>query len=878
MMKLHKMVSWLAVGILMSGTLQAVTDLNVTQAYSALRDGNRRYISGLTNLSARSFPHQNKARLDALATGGQHPFATIMTCSDSRVPPELVFDTGLGDVFVIRVAGNISDVDEVGSIEYGVGHLSTPVLVIMGHSSCGAVTAVGQGAELHGSIPELVDNIAPAARKARLQHPGVSGAELVEFAVVENVWQSIDDLFATSEEVRHLVENGSLRVLGAVYELGTGRVKWLGEHPDQDVLLSYSGGGGHGAPAAASHGAAVESHGDAAAAPEHGEPSTAAARTTSTRSSSTRAQTEHSSSRTELWLITIVLLSVGGIYLVLTKTKFSLENLKIRTKILALSAVVSAVFLVALIFASNRMALIGDGFAEIAELYLPLIEKMSAITVHQLEQELSVGAMFLAEKNREYEEMEHQEEAFHDWALQVQEEILEAERLIEEGEQFARNAEDLEYLERALEHMKVIEEEHAQYDQHGEDIIALLQAGEFRQAESLEAGLQSEGQDLGHELEVFLLDVEHRADSLALVVETEQQAATVAVMVLSIVALAVGIFFSIFISGRITAAVTRIIEALKKVANRDMRVELDDTARDELGEIATQVNNTVSNVATMIRDIASSSEQVGSASGQISSASEQLAAGAEEQQAQLSEVATTMEQMSAMILEASKNANETRETAQNTGNTAEDGRDVVSKTVIGFKTVAQTVERAAGQIESLNKRSEEIGNVIQVIDDIADQTNLLALNANIEAARAGDAGRGFAVVADEVRKLAERTVTATAEISSMIESIQNEIQGAVKSMTEIQEQSKEGLDLVGKSDESLKEISGSITGVVTAVEQIATSTNEQSSGAEEISKNIEGVTTVAKESASSAQELAASAEQLNKEVTGLNQLIGQFKV
>ena len=231
-----------------------------------------------------------------------------------------------------------------------------------------------------------------------------------------------------------------------------------------------------------------------------------------------------------------------------------------------------------------------------------------------------------------------------------------------------------------------------------------------------------------------------------------------------------------------------------------------------------------------------------------------------------------------MILEASKNASETRESAQATGATADKGRDVVSRTVTGFETVANTVEQAAQQIQELSKRSEEIGNVIQVIDDIADQTNLLALNANIEAARAGDAGRGFAVVADEVRKLAERTVSATAEIGKMIESIQGDIRGAVTSMEKIQSQSKDGLELVSQSDSSLQEISESITGVVSAVEQIATSSNEQSTGAEEISKNIEGVTTVAKQSASSAQVLAASAEQLNKEVQGLNELISQFKV
>ena len=340
------------------------------------------------------------------------------------------------------------------------------------------------------------------------------------------------------------------------------------------------------------------------------------------------------------------------------------------------------------------------------------------------------------------------------------------------------------------------------------------------------------------------------------------------------------ILVSIFLVTNITKPINRVIAMLRDIdeGEGDLTKRLNIEAKDEIGVMARLFDSFITKVQDLIKQIGASSSQVGNASTQISSASEQLAAGAEEQQAQLSEVATTMEQMSAMILEASKNADETRQNAQDTGNTANQGREVVSKTVSGFQTVADTVEQAALQIQELNKRSEEIGNVIQVIDDIADQTNLLALNANIEAARAGDAGRGFAVVADEVRKLAERTVSATAEISKMIESIQGDIRAAVVSMEQIQGQSKDGLELVAQSDKSLEEIAGSITGVVSAVEQIATSTNEQSSGAEQISKNIEGVTTVAKESASSAQELASSAEQLSREVSGLNDLIGQFKV
>lgn len=136
------------------------------QALARLEKGNARFAAGKTVHS-----HTTAARIANIAKEGQHPFATVITCSDSRVPVEEVFDQGVGDVFVIRVAGNVCDVDEVGSIEYGVDDLETPLMVVLGHTECGAVTAVVTQAELHGSIPQLVDNIEPAVAKAQESHP-----------------------------------------------------------------------------------------------------------------------------------------------------------------------------------------------------------------------------------------------------------------------------------------------------------------------------------------------------------------------------------------------------------------------------------------------------------------------------------------------------------------------------------------------------------------------------------------------------------------------------------------------------------------------------------------------------------------------------------
>ncbi len=211
--------------------LPAAPDAN--EARAALESGQTRMLAGHPE-----HPRQDAARRNETARG-QAPFATILTCSDSRVSPEILFDQGLGDLFIVRVAGNEADTDEIGSIEYGVGHLQTPLLLVLGHSGCGAVQAVVENSPVHGSIPDLVDNIVPAVEKTRATAPG---ERLFAEAVKNNVWQSIDDIFRRSPEVRERVKSGRLQVLGAVYDLSTGAVRWLGNHPEQVRLLAYTEG------------------------------------------------------------------------------------------------------------------------------------------------------------------------------------------------------------------------------------------------------------------------------------------------------------------------------------------------------------------------------------------------------------------------------------------------------------------------------------------------------------------------------------------------------------------------------------------------------------------------------------------------------------
>ena len=193
-----------------------------------LRDGNERFWSGKA-----TYPHTDAARLRLAGEEdqGEHAYATVIACSDSRVPVELIFDAGIMDLFVIRVAGNVCNTDEVGSIEYGLAHVHTPVLVVLGHTRCGAVTAAtravhGQTQKLQRNIPPLVDSIVPAVKRAIDRHGDVHGDDIIRYAIEENVWQGIEDLFMKSPAVRKIVKLGKAKVVGAVYDVGTGKVAW----------------------------------------------------------------------------------------------------------------------------------------------------------------------------------------------------------------------------------------------------------------------------------------------------------------------------------------------------------------------------------------------------------------------------------------------------------------------------------------------------------------------------------------------------------------------------------------------------------------------------------------------------------------------------
>ncbi|BDV41438.1 chemotaxis protein [Geotalea uraniireducens] len=324
----------------------------------------------------------------------------------------------------------------------------------------------------------------------------------------------------------------------------------------------------------------------------------------------------------------------------------------------------------------------------------------------------------------------------------------------------------------------------------------------------------------------------------------------------------------------------RVVGSLHGIAEGegDLTQRIVVERHDESGDLAHSFNAFVEKLQTIIGSVASNALQVAAGAHQVQSAARHMADGAEHVAGEAGTVATASEEMAATSMEIARNCVSLAEGARTASDSAHVGAGVVQETVSVMNRIAARVMDAAKTVDSLGSRSDQIGEIIGTIEDIADQTNLLALNAAIEAARAGESGRGFAVVADEVRALAERTTKATKEISQMIKAIQQETRGAVSSMEEGVQEVERGTGEATRSGEALQDILDQINAVSSQVGQIATAAEQQTATTTEISGNIQRITDVAQQTASGAQQSATAAAQLAGLAEELQRLVGKFRL
>lgn len=375
----------------------------------------------------------------------------------------------------------------------------------------------------------------------------------------------------------------------------------------------------------------------------------------------------------------------------------------------------------------------------------------------------------------------------------------------------------------------------------------------------------------------FDLNAKLGTDGARVAVDSSTRAQWITVALVSVIVVLcalIGFFLTHMIATPLRAATA----ALEQVAERDLTVSVDFEAADEIGRLCSALNTSVAAMRSVLGTVAHGAQNLSAATAQMSARSLEANGNAQSQSDKTNQIAAAAQEMTATIGEISHNAENAAQASRTSAAKATEGGQVMQAAAATMEKISTATSSVAGRMNQLATRSEEIGKVVTVIQDISEQTNLLALNAAIEAARAGEHGRGFAVVAGEVRRLAERTRSATEEISGTIRSIQDETRHTLDMMEQSHAAVDSGINETSRARQSLEAIIDSARKVEHMINLIATAATEQTSAAGEISESATHISQLAVENSHAAEETADGCKQLSVLASELDGVIRQFRL
>lgn len=559
-----------------------------------------------------------------------------------------------------------------------------------------------------------------------------------------------------------------------------------------------------------------------------------------------------------------------------------LRDLQIRYKMGSLIGIMLLLILLLAGFSLLKMKRVADEVQTIALENIPLVKLSNEVTILQLESSISLEKAFRASEIP-VSAQERLIDGFIGEVIQHKErinnELMSTQTMLNEALAYPQSSELRDKTQQLTQEITNIIRVYRDYDLKLATVVAAIQqhtnpAALVQQVNELE---QTQG-EFNTQLSQFALRLEQMTQTAVTVTENEEQDAIYGLIVISSIALILGLVIGIAFSQYIVRSIMRLRNAAAMMESGNFSRELTVESKDELGELTISMNQMALTLSKTVGQVIGRSEEIASMVTELNAVAENNRKAILSQQEDTDQVATSMTQMAATITEVASSA----ESASYSSGQAESRVKESCAVVDASEKIAQQLVASAQQssqlIQQLQASTGKILNFVSVVDAIAGQTNLLALNASIEAARAGEQGRGFAVVADEVRALATRSQTATQEISELIQTLVLDAKSAVDSFGKNELQIKDSSLLVNQIKQNLLEISDALTQLSQANAQVATASEEQAVTAEDISERINTIRDSGESVLSSAFETAKASESLSQQANSLREAMLQFKV
>lgn len=521
---------------------------------------------------------------------------------------------------------------------------------------------------------------------------------------------------------------------------------------------------------------------------------------------------------------------------------------------------------------------IGKELDAIASQDIPLTKILTKITTHQLEQAIHFerAVRYGEIKDREPHViplLKKEVTKFEVLSRQVDEEIEEALIFIKQ----ILNKDHDESVDKEFRQissaLKKIGQSHKSYNDHGKEVFQLLSQGMLHEAELKAEKVSEEEDQLDHELEELLIEIEDFTEQAAILAAQHEESAEITQVVIVLLSIVIVIFLSWLISSATRERMLLIASRLQSMAEGDLTVEVE--GREEINKSINRMRDEIKQIAHAIQG---SAEQLNINVEQVLVTVSQTSSNMLVQQAQTEQVATAATEMNANAMEIANNTQTATQLAQKASEQATDSQEVLQVATDDIILLAKQIDEATQVIRDVEQDSDNINTVLEVISSIAAQTNLLALNAAIEAARAGEQGRGFAVVADEVRTLAGRTQESTESIKAIIEKLQVGSKRAVTVMNQSCEQSQGVVKQTQTATGAIDLIVGAVRDINSMSNQIANAAQQQIEASGEVAKNANEISHMGEQNSQGAKETDKAMQQAGNMSIELLKVAKRFKI